>query len=177
MQTIFGMPTTRPAIARGTAWKVGDRPETLYHRSLSINAFQRLSLSDHLLRPVLLLAMPYWVAVRAALNHERLAWEGVGQAGFETFVPKIRTRVGAQWRTQPLFGSYFFARVIDRWRVLERTMSVINVVKFGAAVRGTDDAEAVAAGHSRTSPKEEASVPRRSWGASGENLTHDSHLP
>jgi hypothetical protein len=79
--------------------------------------------------------MPYWVAVRAALNHERLAWEGVGQAGFETFVPKIRTRVGAQRRTQPLFGCNFFARVIDRWRVLERTMGVINVVKFGAAVR------------------------------------------
>jgi hypothetical protein len=105
--------------------------------------------------------MPYWVAVRAALNHERLDWEGVGQAGFETFVPKIRTRVGAQRRTQPLFGCYFFARVIDRWRVLERTMGVINVVKFGAAVRAPTapiavGREAVAAGHSRTSPKENA---------------------
>jgi transcriptional antiterminator RfaH len=89
-------------------------------------------------------SMPYWVAVRSAPSHERLAWEGVGQAGFETFIPKIRIRIGAQWRTQPLFGCYFFVRVVDRWRVLERTMGVLTVVKFGAAPARCPDEEIAA---------------------------------
>jgi transcriptional antiterminator RfaH len=88
--------------------------------------------------------MPYWVAVRAAPNHERLAYEGVGQAGFETFTPKIRNRVGSQWRTQPLFGCYFFARVVDQWRALERTMGVLGVVKFGPTPARCPDAEIAA---------------------------------
>jgi transcription antitermination factor NusG len=85
--------------------------------------------------------MPYWVAARAALNHERLAYESVGQAGFETFTPRIRVKNGARWRTTPLFGSYFFVRVVDRWRILERTMGVLSVVKFGVAPARCPDEE------------------------------------
>jgi transcriptional antiterminator RfaH len=85
--------------------------------------------------------MPYWAVIRAVPSHERLAWESVGRAGYETFVPKIRISVGAQWRTMPLFGVYFFARVIDRWRVLERSMGVVNVVKFGAEPARCPDEE------------------------------------
>jgi hypothetical protein len=51
---------------------------------------------------------PIWAVARAASNHHRLAVESVALAGFETFVPKIRTRAGAQRRTTPLFGCYFF---------------------------------------------------------------------
>ena len=54
-------------------------------------------------------------------NHERLAAESVALAGFETFTPRIRVKRGVRWRTTPLFGSYFFVRVVDRWRILERT--------------------------------------------------------
>jgi hypothetical protein len=84
---------------------------------------------------------PYWAVARTAPHHERLAVEGVGQAGFETFVPRIRVKVGAQWRTTPLFGCYFFVRVVDRWRILERTMGVLSVVKFGASPARVPDAE------------------------------------
>jgi transcription antitermination factor NusG len=62
-------------------------------------------------------------------------------AGFETFTPKLRTRVGARWRTTPLFGGYFFVRVVDRWRILERTIGVLSVVKFGAAPAQCPDQE------------------------------------
>jgi hypothetical protein len=72
--------------------------------------------------------MPYWTVLRSAPGHDVLAYEGVVCAGFEIFTPKIRTRVGARWRTSPLFGCYF-ARVIDQWRVLERTIGVLSVVK------------------------------------------------
>jgi hypothetical protein len=65
---------------------------------------------------------------------------GVCRAGFETFTPKIRTRVGGRWRTNPLFGCYFFARVVDQWRVLERTIGVLSVVKSaGVPARCPDE--------------------------------------
>ncbi len=95
--------------------------------------------------------MPYWAVIRAVPNHDRLAAECVAQAGFETFTPRIRTRVGARWRTVPLFPSYFFARVVDRWRVLERSMGVAGLVKFGAAPARCPDAE-IAALLSRADP-------------------------
>jgi len=88
--------------------------------------------------------MPYWAVIRSAPNHERLAAEGVALAGFETFIPRIRVKNGARWRTTPLFGSYFFVRVVDRWRILERTMGVLSVVKFGAAPARCPDAEIAA---------------------------------
>jgi transcription antitermination factor NusG len=76
--------------------------------------------------------MAYWAVVRAIPQHERLAAESVGRAGFETFIPRIRARTGSRWRTIPLFGVYFFARIEDRWRAVERAMGVLDVVKFGA---------------------------------------------
>lgn len=85
--------------------------------------------------------MAYWAVVRAVPHHDRLAHEGVALAGFETFVPKIRTRVGAQWRTTPLFGCYFFARIIDQWRAIERTIGVANVVKVGPVPSRCPDEE------------------------------------
>ena len=85
--------------------------------------------------------MPYWAVVRTAPNHERLVAEGVALAGFETFIPRIRVKVGAKWRATPLFGSYFFVRIVDRWRAIERSMGVAGVVKFGAAPARCPDAE------------------------------------
>jgi transcriptional antiterminator RfaH len=87
------------------------------------------------------LPVAYWAVVRAAPHHDRLAAESVAREGFETFIPKIRMRTGTQWRTVPLFPSYFFARVIDQWRILERTMGVLNIVKFGAVPARCPDAE------------------------------------
>ena len=85
--------------------------------------------------------MPYWAVARAVPHHDQLAAQCVGLAGYETFVPKIRVRVGAQWRTTPLFVGYFFVRIIDQWRVLERTMGVFGVVKNGATPSRCPDAE------------------------------------
>jgi transcription antitermination factor NusG len=88
-----------------------------------------------------LAVMAYWAVIRAVPNHDRLAAESVCQAGFETFTPKIRRRVGARWRTTPLFGCYFFVRVVDRWRAIERAMGVHSVVRFGATPARCPDAE------------------------------------
>jgi transcription antitermination factor NusG len=85
--------------------------------------------------------MPYWAVARAVPHHDRLAAECVVLAGYETFVPKIRIRVGAQWRTTPLFVGYFFVRIVDQWQILERTMGVFNVVKNGTTPSRCPDAE------------------------------------
>jgi hypothetical protein len=61
----------------------------------------------------------YWAVLRCAPGHGILAYEGVCRAGFEILTPKIRTRVGARWKTSPLFGCYFFARILDQRRVLD----------------------------------------------------------
>jgi transcriptional antiterminator RfaH len=116
--------------------------------------------------------MSYWAVVRAASNHERLAWDSVGRAGFETFVPRIRIKAGSQWRTQPLFGCYFFARVIDQWRALERSVGVVSVVKFGTtpapcpdeeirALLGKSDRDGIIRlnAHPTTSPRRELLTP------------------
>jgi transcriptional antiterminator RfaH len=88
--------------------------------------------------------MPYWAVIRSVPNHERLAAEGVALAGFETFIPRVRVKNGARWRTTPLFGCYFFVRVVDRWRILERTIGVLHVIKFGGAPAKCPDAEIAA---------------------------------
>jgi transcription antitermination factor NusG len=88
--------------------------------------------------------MPFWAVVRAVPHHDQLAAECVAMAGFETFTPKIRVKVESRCRTTPLFPGYFFTRIIDRWRMLERTMGVLNVVKFGAAPARCPDAEIAA---------------------------------
>jgi transcriptional antiterminator RfaH len=85
--------------------------------------------------------MPYWAVIRAVPQHDRLAAESVVQAGFEIFTPRIRTRVESRWKTTPLFGLYFFVRVVDRWTVLERTRGVAGVVKFGTTPARCPDAE------------------------------------
>lgn len=99
------------------------------------------ALTGSLLGDDVLRLMAYWAVIRAVPNHDRLAAESVALTGFEVFVPKIRTRSGAQWRTTPLFGCYFFARVVDRWRAIERTMGVAGVVKFGAVPARCPDEE------------------------------------
>jgi transcriptional antiterminator RfaH len=84
--------------------------------------------------------MPYWAVLRSARGHDTLAYEGVCRAGFEILTPKVRTRVGERWRTTPLLGCYFFARVVDQWRVLERTIGVLSVVKAaGVPARCPDE--------------------------------------
>jgi transcription antitermination factor NusG len=85
--------------------------------------------------------MSYWIAVKAVSGHERLAVVSVTLAGFETFAPKMRTRVGARWCTVSLFGGYFFARIEERWRIIERSLGVACVVKFGPAPARCPDAE------------------------------------
>jgi transcription antitermination factor NusG len=85
--------------------------------------------------------MPFWAVCRSSPARDRLAAEGVALAGYETFVPKIRVRVGAQWKTSSLFPSYFFVRIADQWRIIERTIGVHSVIKTGSVPAKCPDEE------------------------------------
>jgi transcriptional antiterminator RfaH len=85
--------------------------------------------------------MPFWAVARTAPNRERLAYENVALRGYEIFVPRIRTRIGGQWKTTPLFVNYLFVRIVDRWRAIERSPGIISLVKFGETPARCPDEE------------------------------------
>ena len=64
--------------------------------------------------------------------------------GSKSSSPRFRVKVGTQWRTTPLFGGYLFARIVDQWRVLERTLGVLSVVKVGTTPSRCPDSEIAA---------------------------------
>ena len=118
----------------------------------------------------------YWAVLSSAPGHDILAYEGVYRAGFEILTPKIRTRVNARWKTNPLFGCYFFARIVDQWRVLERTVGVLSVVKAAglparcpdeeiATLMARSDADGIIRLNSRLTPQ---AVVRRAFEPGGQ---------
>jgi transcriptional antiterminator RfaH len=107
---------------------------------------------------------PYWAVCRTAPNHDRLAAECIVQRGFEIFTPKVRTKLGAT----PLFAGYLFVRIIDRWRVIDRTHGVLGLIKFGDQPARCPDDE-IAALVTRADPDGVIRLPRA--GANGTRLS------
>ena len=70
---------------------------------------------------------PYWAAVRSLPQRERFATEQLGLRGYETFLPLVAT----QRASAPLFTSYFFCRIVDRWRAINSTFGVLCLVRVG----------------------------------------------
>jgi len=55
--------------------------------------------------------------------------------------PRSERAPAAQWRTTPLFASYFFVRIVDRWRAIERSPGGLSIVKFGPTPARCPDQE------------------------------------
>lgn len=79
--------------------------------------------------------MPYWAVARTLVHREPVAARLLEAAGFEIFAPK--TKAG------PLFPGYLFVRIVDQWRVVDRTVGVLKLVKFGDTPARCPDAEIV----------------------------------
>ena len=47
--------------------------------------------------------------------------------GFEVFLPLVQTKRASA----PLFSSYFFVRIVDRWRSINSTLGVLCLVRVG----------------------------------------------
>jgi transcription antitermination factor NusG len=70
-------------------------------------------------------------------QRERFAAERREDAGFEVLAPKTQ----AKGRIEPLFRSYVFVKIADRWRAVETTLGVHHLVRFGDAPARCPDAE------------------------------------
>jgi transcription antitermination factor NusG len=107
----------------------------------------------------------YWTVAKTHTQREVWAGDRLTERGVEIFLPRIATGRSIQ----PLFRSYIFCRIVDgRWRVIETTMGVLCLIKFGetAAARVPDrEIEALrsrmdSAGVIRHSPPP---PPKRAW--------------
>jgi transcription antitermination factor NusG len=71
--------------------------------------------------------MSFWGVCRSLPLKERFAASQLELRGYETFLPMVATKRASQ----PLFASYFFVRIIDRWLVINRTFGVLCLVRVG----------------------------------------------
>lgn len=74
-----------------------------------------------------------WTAARTRSNQEDYAAGHAARAGFEVLVPG--TPKG------PLFRGYALVFVVDRWRVLESTIGILSLVRFGEYPARVPDVE------------------------------------
>jgi transcriptional antiterminator RfaH len=84
--------------------------------------------------------MAYWAVARTIARREGLAAKRLKDAGFEIFAPKTKSGRAIA----PLFPGYLFVRIVDRWRIVDRTLGVLTLIKFGDAPAKCPDAEIIA---------------------------------
>jgi transcriptional antiterminator RfaH len=85
--------------------------------------------------------MAYWAVARTIAGREDFTAAHIKQAGFELLVPKTKVRINRRWQVVALFPGYLFVHIIDRWRIIERTIGVLHVIKFGDAPAKCPDSE------------------------------------
>ena len=69
-----------------------------------------------------------WGVVRSLPQREKFAAERLREDhGYEVFLPLVQTKRAPQ----PLFAGYLFCRIVDRWRVINRTFGVLCLVRVG----------------------------------------------
>lgn len=78
--------------------------------------------------------MSFWAVVQSASSRESFAAKRVEQNGFEVFLPLTKVRITkTESRIVAVFPGYFFAHIIDRWRIIENTLGVIGLIMAGDA--------------------------------------------
>jgi transcriptional antiterminator RfaH len=82
--------------------------------------------------------MPYWAVAKTEPGRDAFAAASAMALGFTVFAPKVLTRTK---RVAPLFSSYLFVQIVDQWRILERTMGLSHMVRFGDAPSRVPDAQ------------------------------------
>jgi transcriptional antiterminator RfaH len=68
--------------------------------------------------------MQYWTVAQTESQRETVAVEHLQRGGFETYLPKIKTRK----RIEPLFPGYIFVRIVDQWHAINATIAVLRVL-------------------------------------------------
>lgn len=71
--------------------------------------------------------MSYWAVVQTESQREPFVRMMLMREGYETYLPRIRMRK----RILPLFPSYLFVRIVDRWYPVKNTIGVSKVLLAG----------------------------------------------
>jgi transcriptional antiterminator RfaH len=71
--------------------------------------------------------MSFWSVAQTETHREGTAVYFLEQAGFEVYLPKIKIKQ----RVVPLFPSYVFVRILDRWYPIATTIGVVQLLLAG----------------------------------------------
>jgi len=80
--------------------------------------------------------MSYWAVCQTQNQRERTAQRFLERSGFETYLPIIQS--GSD-RTVPLFPSYVFVSIVDRWYAIDNTIGVLQLLMSGDTPAKLDD--------------------------------------
>lgn len=77
----------------------------------------------------------YWVVVQTETQREHFVRMMLMRHGYVTYMPRIKVKR----RVVPLFPSYLFARVLERWYPIKNTIGVDRVLLAGEKPARIDD--------------------------------------
>jgi transcription antitermination factor NusG len=69
----------------------------------------------------------FWGVVRSQPKKERFAASQLELRGYKTFLPLVQTKRASA----PLFASYFFVLIAERWHAINTCFGVLNLVRVG----------------------------------------------
>jgi transcription antitermination factor NusG len=72
--------------------------------------------------------MSYWAVAQTESQREHVAANFLKQNCYEIYLPRIIAKAGARERVVPLFPTYLFVRIEDRWWSIQRTIGVLRVL-------------------------------------------------
>lgn len=84
--------------------------------------------------------MAYWSVAQTETQRETTAALWLQRSGFETYLPRIKTvhhvtdrknQTRTISRVEPLFRSYLFVRIIDRWSPVNATIGILGLLLAG----------------------------------------------
>jgi len=73
----------------------------------------------------------YWAVAQTESQRESTAAQHLAKSGFTVYLPRLKIRRHGLVRTPPLFPTYLFVRVIDRWWSIAWTIGVLDVLMSG----------------------------------------------
>lgn len=90
-----------------------------------------------------------WTVARTEPQRESVARRHLGMAGYDTYLPCIRATTRAHnghapappvGRLTPLFSSYIFVHVRDRWYPIQHTIGIVQLLMAGDQPASVSDA-------------------------------------
>jgi transcription antitermination factor NusG len=84
----------------------------------------------------------FWSVVQTMTRREDFAVDHLEDAGYETFLPKIKIRSPAvKSKIEPLFPGYVFVRIVERWYAAAWAAGVVRLIMAGEHPAHCPDAE------------------------------------